>query len=105
MLDFQDAERDVFRRMEIKDQSMALFDMLRYVRSEIAGTKRLVIEMQEDIKTYRVHREQSEEGTTQKIENALNKRFDLGIYMRDKIIPPVLTMIVIALLYLAFQSP
>lgn len=105
MLEFQDTERDVFKRMEFKDQSMALFDMLRYVRSEIAKTNRLLIDLQNDITTYRVHREQNEQGTTQKIENALNKRFDLGIYMRDKIIPPVLTMIVIALLYLAFQNP
>lgn len=105
MLDFHDTERDVFKRMESQEQIMALFDMTRYVRSEIASIKRLLIDLQTDITNYRNKREESEQGTTEKIERALGKRFDFWAYFRDKIIPPILTMIVIALLYLAFQNP
>ena len=63
------------------------------------------MDMQDDLKNYRHTREEKEQGTTQKIKAILNERFDIGVYIRDKIVPPVLTMIVIALLYLAFQSP
>ena len=105
MLDFHNNERDVFKRQEPKDQVMALFDMTRYVRGEIASVKRLIIDLQQDIQTYRAKREEEETGTTQKIERALSKQFDFWAYFRDKIIPPILTMVIIALLYLAFQRP
>jgi len=105
MLDFHDTERDVFKRMEHQDQSMALFDMMRSVRGEIAATKRAILDMQEDVTKYRRVREIKESNTEQKIESILAKRFDFWAYFRDKIIPPILTMIIIALLYLAFQNP
>lgn len=105
MLDFQDTERDVFKRMQTSDQIMALFDMMRYVRSEIAGMRKDLIGFTDDVKDYRTKREQSEEGTTQKIERVLGKRFDFGAYLRDKVVPQILTLIIIALLYLAFQKP
>lgn len=105
MLDLNDTERDVFRHMDTKDQVMALFDMTRYVRGEIAGMRRDLINFTNDIREYRNKREAEEEGTTQKIERVLGKRFDFWLYFRDKIFPPVVTTIIIALLYLAFQQP
>ena len=105
MLDFNDTERDVFKRMESKDQIMGLFDMTRYVRGEIAGMRRDLIEFKEDNKTYRNQREQIEQSTTAKIETILSKRFDFWVYFRDKILPAIMTTIIIALLYLAFNKP
>jgi hypothetical protein len=103
--DFEDTERDVFKRLEIRDQSMALFDMLRYVRAEIAGTRRDLIEMRDDMKNYRRTREEKEQGTTEKIEAVLNKRFDLLKWFTDKVLPAIVTFILFALLYLAFNKP
>ena len=105
MIDFQDTERDVFKRMDTKDQIMALFDMTRYVRGEIAGMRRDLILFLENNKAYRAQREEKEQNTTAKIEAILSKRFDFGVWFRDKVLPAVITTVVIALLYLAFQKP
>jgi hypothetical protein len=102
---FQDTERDVFKRMEFKDQSIALFDMLRYVRAEIASTKRAIMDLQTDLLAYRNQREEKEQGTTEKIENVLSKRFDFWKWFIDKVMPTIATIIIMALLYLAFQKP
>ena len=104
-----DVERDVFKRMENHDQSMALFDMMRFIRNELAAIRRELIDFQNNVFDYRHKREQTEgkqdQNTTDKIEAILNKRFDFFVYFRDKIFPPIATMIVIALLYLVFKSP
>jgi hypothetical protein len=105
MLDFNDTERNVFKRMEANDQIMALFDMTRYVRNEIAGMRKDVIGLTEDIRAYRFKREASEENTTAKIERVLGSKFDFGVWFRDKVLPSVITTIVIALLFLVFKSP
>ena len=105
MLDFNDTEREVFRRQQPSDQIMALFDMARYVRGEIAGMRKDLIHFTEDVLAYRNHREQSEEGTTEKIERILSSKFDFGVWFRDKVLPSVITTIVIALLFLVFKSP
>ena len=105
MLDFNDTERDVFRRMQTNDQVMALFDMTRYVRGEIAGMRKDLINFTMDIQNYRVKREANEEDTTAKIERVLGSKFDFGVWFRDKVLPSVITTIVIALLFLAFKSP
>jgi hypothetical protein len=103
--DFNDTEREVFQHMNTKDQIISLFDMSRYVRGEIAGMRRDLINFLADNKTYRAQREEKEQDTTDKIEAVIGKRFDFAVYLRDKIAPPIVTMIVIALLYLAFQKP
>jgi hypothetical protein len=103
--DFQDTERNIFRHMQATDQIMALFDMARYVRSEIAGMRKDLINFTDDVKAYRNSREQSEEGTTQKIERILSTKFDFGVWFRDKVLPSVITTIVIALLFLVFRTP
>jgi hypothetical protein len=108
MLDItQDTERQIFSRMQSNEQIMALFDMLRYVRAEIASTKRAVLDMQDDLTTYRRMREQRETplNTEGKIQAALDSRFNFGIYLRDKVVPGILQLALIALLYLIFSKP
>jgi hypothetical protein len=105
MLDFQDTERDLFKRMEFKDQAIALFDMLRYVRAEIASTKHAVLDMQNEMHNYRNQREDKELSTSDKIEAILNKRFDFWKWFMDKVMPAIATAVVLALLYLVFQKP
>lgn len=105
MIDFNDTERDVFKRMEHQDQSMALFDMLRYVRQEIASTKRIMLNFQADIQNYRSQREEKEHGTTEKIKAVLNERFDFWKWFMDKVMPTIATSGILALLYLIFNKP
>lgn len=103
MIDFNDTERNIFKRMENHDQSMALFDMLRYVRAEIASMKRVVLEIQGDLL---LHRSQGEEqGTTEKIKAVLNERFDFLKYFMDRVLPNIITVIVLGILYLVFGKP
>jgi hypothetical protein len=106
MMDMQDTERDLFKRMSNNDQIMALFDMTRYVRAEIASTKRAVLDLGEDLRTYRQIREKSEkhQSTTQKIQAIMDKR-DVLKWFVDKVLPAIITTILIALLYLAFKTP
>lgn len=105
MIDFQDTERDVFKRLEYKDQSIALFDMLRYVRAEISSIKRALLDMQNDITSYRHTREEKEQGTTEKIKAVLNERFDLLKYFMERVLPNILTVIVLGILYFVFGKP
>ena len=105
MLDFNDTERDLFKRMQANDQIMALFDMARHVRGEIAGARKDIIELRDDIKNYRHTREEKEQGTTEKIKAVLNERFDFWKWFMDKVMPTLATTIILALLYLIFNKP
>jgi hypothetical protein len=105
MNDFPDTERNLFRRMETSDQVMALFDMTRYIRSEVAAIRKDIIELRDDLKSYRATREEKEQNTTAKIKAVLNERFDLWKWFVDKVLPTIATTIILALLYLAFSKP
>ena len=85
---------------------MALFDMTRYVRAEIASTKRAVLDLGEDLHAYRKMREYSEsnQSTTQKIQTILDKRDALKWFV-DKVLPAVIIAIVMGILYLVFNKP
>lgn len=105
-----DNERLAFQAMRPEEQVLSLFDMLRFTRAEIASTRRAVLDLQTDITHYRSVREVSEKQsglmtTSQKIRAVMNERFDTGAWFRDRVLPQVMTIIVIALLYLVFQKP
>lgn len=102
-MDFPDIERDKFKRLQGDEQAIALFDMFRAIRGEIANLKRTVLNFQEDLTHYRTVREKVELNTEQKIDIALGKRFDFWTYFRDKILPSILTVIVLGILYLVFK--
>jgi hypothetical protein len=104
MLDF-DSERSTFKHMDFKDQSIVLFDMLRYIRSEIAGLRKDFIAFQNDVQQYRMQRESTEMTTTSKIKKVLGERFDFWTWFRDKVLPTILTTIIVAVLILAFGKP
>ena len=99
-----DTERLVFSKLSNHDQSMALFDMLRVVRGDAAAIKRAVIEMQTDILQSRQSQRDQPQNTEQKIETALNNRFNFGKYLLDRVAPNVITVIVLGLLYLVFSK-
>jgi hypothetical protein len=105
MQDIPDTERNLFRRMETSDQVMALFDMTRYIRSEVAAIRKDIIELRDDLKSYRATREEREQNTTAKIKAVLNERFDFWKWFMDKVMPTLATTTIIALLYLIFNKP
>lgn len=102
-MEFQDTERDLFKRLHSDDQAIALFDMLRAVRGDVANLTRRLVDFQADLTNYRAQREEHEQNTTQKIEAILGKRFDFWTYFRDKVLPSVITVIVVGILYLVFN--
>lgn len=101
---FQDTERKRFRDLTPGERTLVLFDSVRAIRGDIANLKRAVLDFQEDLTVYRHHREEKEQSTEEKIETILNKRFDFWTWFRDKVLPSIVTFIVMALLYLVFAK-
>jgi hypothetical protein len=107
-----DIQKSAFLLLPLNEQMAVLFDMQRYLRGEIASVKKEFIDFEEELRQVRRNREKREEKhdqdmltTTEKIALALSKRFDVWTYFRDKILPQILTLIIIGLLYLIFGVP
>lgn len=101
----KDARR-VFLMMTREDQLLAILGMIAFTNSQVAN-------MQKDLLTYRNDREKKEQNrgdflmdTAAKIAEGVRKelagRFDFWIWFRDKILPTVVTIIVLAMLYFVF---
>lgn len=109
---YDDTEKDSFIGLPLSGQLNALFDMLRYVRSEISSIKKNQIEFEEELREFRRKREVKEEksfiDTTEKIhaimEAAEARKFNWSIYLRDRVMPQVITLIVLAVLYMTFGN-
>ena len=107
--------RATFLMMPLNEQLGILYDMLRYVRGELSTLKKSHYEFEEELRDFRKKREERERfreddltTTTQKIRAIIEateaKRWDFWIYMRDKVMPQVITLILLALLYLTFGT-
>lgn len=113
-------QKKSFKDLSTGEQMEILYDMLAYVRGEIAGTKKVQIIMkdefenfQREARAYRGQREKKEitheseiGNTTQKIikvyAQEMAKRFDFWSWARDRILPTILTAIILGVLYLVF---
>jgi len=116
MIEISDQEKQSFVKMPLADQLATIFDMLRYTRGEISSIRKNEIDFRIDLNDFkgelrevRRKREEREEKretdlltTTQKIKAVLEKRFDFWTYLRDKVLPQIITLVVIGLLYLVF---
>ncbi len=106
--------RKVFIAMEREEQLLAILGMQAWIRSELVVIKKDVISTKSDLdefkkesRRYRVRREKREGTaedddtmtTTQKIASQFNKPW---IWFRDKVLPQIVSMIVIAILILTF---
>jgi len=111
-------QKIAFLKMPQEEQLAALFGMLAYVRSDLANIKKEQIGFGQDLDSFkrelrnvRITREKMEQerqqNTDQKIEAALSKRFDFWVYLRDRVLPGIITLILLAVLYLTFggQAP
>ena len=116
--DLTEDQKATFLSMRQEEQLAALFGMLAYIRSDLANVKKEQIGFGQDLNSFkrelrdvRVTREKMEQerqqNTDQKIDAALSKRFDFWVYLRDRILPSVITLILLAVLYLTFggQAP
>jgi len=116
--DLTEDQKATFLGMRQEEQLAALFGMLAYIRSDLANVKKEQIGFGQDLNSFkrelrdvRVTREKMEQerqqNTDQKIDAALSKRFDFWVYLRDRILPSVITLILLAVLYLTFggQAP
>jgi hypothetical protein len=122
-----DAKR-VFLNMPREEQLLAILGMQAWTRSELVNVQRMVLDTRDDLASFkeesrreRTKRElresrlpsgntdddqEDETSITQKvareIAKALAQRFDVWIYFRDKILPPILIAVTFAILYQAF---
>jgi len=115
----QDDQKRAFMEMSLPEQLGSIFDMLRYERNEIGTIRKNEIEFRIDLAAFReelreVRREREKrekkldidlQTTTEKIMTILGKRFDFWTYLRDKVVPQILTLVIVGLLYLVFSKP
>lgn len=101
-----------FLRMSDQEKMAALYDMISFIRNDVASVKKNDIELRNDFDVFqretrsvrraREEKEEREETTIDKIEKVLSKRFDAWVYFRDRILPTILTLIITAILYVVF---
>lgn len=88
----------IFKRLPQTEQTVALYEMLRYIRSEIAVIKKKQIEIETELHRAKMYTEERLD-TSERIRAILDKRFDAWSWFRDKVLP----FIVIAILVAVFQ--
>ena len=99
-----DTERHHFQAMSEEDKLNALYDMIRYIRGKLASLEKELIGFQGDVLIYRQQREEREKTmtTTEKIGQELQSRFGLWYKIGANVLDKIITVIVLAILYLAF---
>jgi hypothetical protein len=98
--------RQVFLAMSREDQLLSILGMIAFTNSQ-------VVNLQRDLISYRADREMKEQKTSDKlydtgariaqgIKDELAKQFNFWLWFRDKVLPTVVTVAVLALLYFIF---
>lgn len=104
----QHEQEKVFLGLPEPDRWRVMFSMLAYLRREIPVIKKEQIEFREelrDVRKVREGREKDMKSTNEKIAEYFSKKFDFWVWFRDKVLPQVFGLIVLAILYLAFGKP
>jgi len=105
--------KEAFISMPRENQLLVLLSIEMSNSNRLAKVEKKQIEVEIDVKQYRRQRESREDNsngdimnTTQKILKAISeadaKKFNYGIWFRDRVLPSVITVITLALLALAF---
>src|SRR4030065_2191159 len=111
--DLTEDQKVAFLSSSKEEKLAALFGRLAYIRSDLANVKKEQIgfgqalnSFKRELRDVRITREKMEQerqqNTDQKIEAALSKRFDFWVYLRDRVLPSIITLILLAVLYLTF---
>lgn len=108
MTDIEDATLDqgikIFKALPQGDQIAALYEMLRYIRSEIAIVKKKQIEFEGEIQTAKLYNEDRLD-TSEKIRAILDKRFDAFSWFRDKVLPFIIVAVLLAVFEITWGKP
>lgn len=97
--------KKVFLSMQRDEQLLAILGMQAWMREEQSKIMRRVIDIERDLHTKKGsnYREDDRKLTTsQKIMNVLTKRFDFWLDIFKGVLQTVLTVVTLAILYLAF---
>src|SRR3970040_335225 len=106
-------QKVAFLAMAREEQLAALFGMLAYIRSDLANVKKEQIGFGQDLNSFkrelrdvRITREKMEQerqqNTDQKIDAELSSSFDFWVYIRARVVPSIIKLILLADLYLRF---
>lgn len=99
--------RRVFMRLTEKERDAALYNMLTDEISERVKLMAHVAELQAEVDGIGRRRDITlpiEQDTAEKIKAALAARFDTWAWFRDKVLPGIITFIVMGILYLVFRG-
>lgn len=111
-IEFDWDARTAFLKLSREEQLMALLSAQAYLRGEVANVKKWQIDFQTDNKSYRKEREEHERngdsvdvaGLTEKIaqgvQKALAQRFDVWVWLRDKVAPSLVSTAIMAIIIL-----
>lgn len=104
--------KEYFLAMSREDQLLVVLSMEGSNSNRLAKVEKWQIEFEKDSRLYRREREQREGNgedvmsITQKMAKVVAqefaKRFDFWTWFRDRVLPGVITLIVLAVLYLTF---
>lgn len=111
--------KEAFIAMPRENQLLVLLSIEMSNSNRLAKVEKKQIDMETDVKVYRIEREREEKrregdsddhllNTTQKMLKILAqekaKEFNWGIYFRDRVLPNILSPAIIILLYLIFTQ-
>lgn len=102
-------QRRAFMRLPRDEQLETLHDMVAYLRNEQAEYVKQHIDLRDELKFLRnemngigMRTKDDTLTTTEKFDKLMGKRFDWGVWLRDKVLPGVISFITMGLLYLVF---
>jgi hypothetical protein len=110
-----DEQKESFKSMTREDQLLSIFGIEISNSNRLAVVEKKQIDTERDMKEYRKLRERRENNgdeeimnTTQKILKAIAdqkaKEFNTWIYIRDRVLPNILSPAILILLYLIFTQ-
>jgi hypothetical protein len=102
-------QRRVFLAMPRNEQLAMLYDMIAYNRNELATDKSDHVAMKDDIKFMKnelmgigMRGKDDTLTTTEKFDKLMGRRRDWGAWFIDRVLPQIVTLIILAVLALTF---
>lgn len=96
--------RKIFMRLTDRERDAALYNMLVDEISERVKLMARIVELAAEVDGIGRRKDITipVQDTTDKIKTYMASRFDAWVWFRDKVLPNIITLIVLAILYLTF---
>jgi len=112
-MEMDEEAKNTFLSMVREEQLLAIMGMQAYIRSDLANVKKKQMDFENELRGYRRIREKREDehdseimNTTQKIIKAITEakasEFNFWLWFRDKVLPGIISLIMLGILYLVF---